>query len=328
MQRLSQKRIGVLTSGGDSPGMNAAIRSVVRTAVYQSWQVCGIRSGFSGLLAPDFVFLGARDVSGIIQHGGTILQSARAPEFKQEAVQCRALKLLEEQYIEGLIVIGGNGSHAGAHALASKGFPVIAIAATIDNDVFGTDVAIGVDTALNIALEAMDRLKVTAASHQRAFLLEVMGRRCGYLALVAGIAGGAEAVVIPELDMEPEAVADELRRAYERGHAHAIAVVAEGARHNADELDGYFRKYGGRLGFELRTTKLGHVQRGGAPGAFDRLLASQLGAAACNHLAQGRHGLSIGMIKGRITATPLAEAAVRENLFDPELIELYRVLAI
>lgn len=328
MRRLPQRKIGVLTSGGDSPGMNAAIRSVVRTAVYLSWQVCGIRSGFSGLLAQDFVFLGARDVSGIIQQGGTILKSARAPEFTQEAVQCQALKLLEEHHVEALIVIGGNGSHAGAHALSSRGFPVVAIGATIDNDVFGTDVTIGVDTALNIALEAMDRLKVTAASHQRAFLLEVMGKHCGYLALVTGIAGCAEAVVIPELDMEPEAVADELRRAYERGHAHAIAVVAEGARHNADELEAYFRKYESRLGFELRTTKLGHVQRGGAPGAFDRMLASKLGAAACHHLAQGRHGTAIGMINGRITATPLAEAAVRENSLDPDLVELYRVLAI
>jgi len=323
-----KKKIGVLTSGGDSPGMNAAIRSVVRTAVYQNWQVCGIRSGFSGLLTQDFVFLGARDVSGIIQQGGTILKSARAPEFTQEAIQQRALKLLEEQHIEGLIVIGGNGSHAGALALSLKGFPVIAIGATIDNDVFGTDVAIGVDTALNITLEAMDRLKVTAASHQRAFLLEVMGRHCGYLALVAGITGGAEAVVIPELDMTPEAVADQLRRAYERGHAHAIAVVAEGARHNADELDSYFRKYESRLGFELRTTKLGYVQRGGAPGACDRLLASQLGAAACDHLAQDQHGTSIGIVKGRLTATPLALAAVREHSLDPDLIELYRVLAI
>lgn len=328
MQRLSQKKIGVLTSGGDSPGMNAAIRSVVRTAIYQNWQVCGIRCGFSGLLAHDFVFLGSRDVSGIIQQGGTILKSARAPEFTQEAVQYRALKLLEEQQLERLIVIGGNGSLAGAHALSSKGFPVVAIGATIDNDVFGTDIAIGVDTALNIALEAMDRLKITAASHRRAFLLEVMGRNCGYLALVTGIAGGAEAVVIPELDMEPEAVADELRRAYGRGHAHAIAVVAEGARHNADELDGYFRKYESRLGFELRTTKLGYVQRGGAPGAFDRLLASQLGAAACHHLVQGRHGISIGMMNGRITATPLAEAAVRQNSLNRDLIELYRALAI
>jgi 6-phosphofructokinase 1 len=308
--------------------MNAAIRAVVRSAIYLGWKVYGIRSGFSGLLAPDFVPLGPRDVSGIIHQGGTILKSARTPEFKQEPVQYQALKILQVHHIEGLVVIGGNGSHAGAYALGCRGFPVIALGATIDNDVFGTEVAIGVDTALNIALEAIDRLKVTAASHERAFLLEVMGRSCGYLALVAGITGGAEAVIIPETDTEPEAVADELRRAYERGHAHAIAVVAEGARHTVDELETYFRKYGGRLGFELRTTRLGHVQRGGAPGVFDRLLASRLGAAACDHLARGEHGISVGIMNGRVTATPLSEVIVQRNPLPPDLVELYRRLAI
>jgi 6-phosphofructokinase 1 len=308
--------------------MNAAIRAVVRSAIHLGWKVYGIRSGFSGLLAEDFVPLESRDVSGIIHQGGTILKSARTPEFKQEPVQYHALDILQGRNIEGLVVIGGNGSHAGAYALGSRGFPVIALGATIDNDVFGTQVAIGVDTALNIALEAIDRLKVTAASHERAFLLEVMGRSCGYLALVAGIAGGAEAVIIPEMDTEPQAVADELRRAYERGHAHAIAVVAEGARHNADELETYFRKYGGRLGFELRTTRLGHVQRGGAPGVFDRLLASQLGAAACDHLAQGQHGISVGMMNARVTATPLSQVIVQKNPLPPDLVKLYRRLAI
>jgi 6-phosphofructokinase 1 len=322
------KSIGVLTSGGDAPGMNAAIRAVVRSGIQMGWEVYGIRSGFSGLLAEDFVSLGPRDVSGIIQQGGTVLKSARAAEFKQESVQHHALKILRAHHIEGLIVIGGNGSHAGAHALASRGFPVIALGATIDNDVFGTEVAIGVDTALNIALEAIDRLKVTAASHERAFLLEVMGRNCGYLALVAGIAGGAEAVVIPELDLEPEVVADELRGAYERGHAHAIAVVAEGARHNADDLELYFRNHGRRLGFELRTTKLGHVQRGGTPGVFDRLLASQLGAAACYHLDRGEQGITVGLMNGRVTATPLSEVIVKDNPLPAGLLDVYRLLAI
>jgi 6-phosphofructokinase 1 len=327
-EKLQARSIGVLTSGGDAPGMNAAIRAVVRSAVYKGWKVYGIRSGFSGLLDQDFVPLGARDVSGIIHQGGTILKSARAPEFVREPVQHQALRILQEHQIAGLVVIGGNGSHAGAHALASLGFPVIAVGATIDNDVFGTDVAIGVDTALNIALEATDRLKVTASSHRRAFLLEVMGRNCGYLALVAGIAAGAEAVIIPELDIKPEAIAEELRQAYERGHAHAIAIVAEGARYNADELEQYFAANGSRLGFELRITKLGYVQRGGAPGVFDRLLASRLGAAACDYLMRGLHGVSVGMMNARITATPLAEAAVRKNPLDPDLIELQRVLAI
>ena len=225
------------------------------------------------------------------------------------------------------MVIGGNGSQTGAHALSRIGFPVVGVASTIDNDLAGSEITIGVDTALNIALEAIDRLKVTASSHQRAFLVEVMGRDCGYLALMAGIAGGAEAVVIPELETDPEALAAELRAAYTRGKAHALVVVAEGARPNAAALARHFTEHHDTIGFDPRVTTLGHVQRGGAPGAFDRLLATRLGAAAVEHLAQGKHGVLVGWLKGAIAATPLAEVAGKQKPLDLGLLELARVLA-
>ena len=321
------KRIAVLTSGGDAPGMNAAIRAVVRTGLDKGWEVLGIRHGYAGLIAGNVVPLGARDVGGIIQQGGTVLGSARCPEFKTEDGRLKALRQLHQQDIEGLVVIGGNGSQTGAHALSQMGFPVVGVASTIDNDLYGSEITIGVDTALNIALEAIDRLKVTASSHQRAFLVEVMGRGCGYLALMAGIAGGAEAIVIPEVETDPEALAAEMRATYERGKAHALVVVAEGAEYNAEGLLRYFQEHRERLGFELRVTTLGHVQRGGAPGAFDRLLATRLGAAATEHLARGEHGLLAGLLKGEIAATPLAEVVANKKPLDLRLLELARVLA-
>jgi 6-phosphofructokinase 1 len=321
------KRIAVLTSGGDAPGMNAAIRAVVRTGIAKGMEVFGVRHGFTGLLAGEFVPLGVRAVGGIIQHGGTILGSTRCPEFKNEDGQLRALRVLGDNHIEALVVIGGNGSQAGAHALSQRGFPVVGIASTIDNDLFGSEMTIGVDTALNIALEAIDRLKVTASSHHRAFLVEVMGRDCGYLALITGITGGAEAIVIPETTTDPESVATEFRRSYDRGKPHAIVVVAEGARYNAEGLAEYFQKHRERLGFELRVTKLGHVQRGGAPGVFDRLLASRFGAAAVEHISQGHQGVLIGLINGEIATTPLADVATKKKSLDLGLFDLATILA-
>jgi 6-phosphofructokinase 1 len=321
------KRIAVLTSGGDAPGMNAAIRAVVRTGLDKGWEVSGVHHGYAGLIAGDIVPLGVRDVGGIIQQGGTILGSARCPEFKTEEGRARALQTLRQHDIEALVVIGGNGSQTGAHALSQMGFPVVGIASTIDNDLYGSEITIGVDTALNVALEAIDRLKVTASSHQRAFLVEVMGHECGYLALMASIAGGAEAVIIPEVETDPEAVATELCAAYERGKPHALVVVAEGAEYNAERLAQYFQKHRERLGFDLRVTVLGHVQRGGAPGAFDRLLATRLGATAAEHFSQSEHGILVGLLKGEITATPLAEVVANKKPLDLRLLELARVLA-
>ena len=321
------KRMAVLTSGGDAPGMNAAIRSVVRIGINAGWEVLGIQHGYAGLIADNVVPLGARAVSGIIQQGGTILGSARCPEFKTEAARLFALRVLRKHEIETVVIIGGNGSQMGAYALSQLDFPVIGVASTIDNDLYGSDITIGVDTALNIALEAIDRLKVTASSHERAFLIEVMGHGCGYLALMAGIAGGAEAIVIPEVETDPEAVATELRSAYERGKAHAVVVVAEGARYNAAALARYFEEHHERLGFDLRVTTLGHVQRGGAPSAYDRLLATRLAADATERVARGEHGVLVGLLKGEIAATPLAEVVANKKSLDPRLLELVRVLA-
>ena len=321
------KRIAVLTSGGDAPGMNGAIRAVTRCALDQRWEVFGVRQGYAGLIEGHFTPLNARSVGGIIQQGGTILGSARCPEFLTPEGRNSALGQLRRKGIEGVVIIGGDGSQKGAAALSHSDIAVVGVASTIDNDLVGSDMTIGVDTALNIALESIDRLKTTASSHQRAFLVEVMGRRCGYLALMAGIAGGAEVVAIPEVETTPDAIAQQLCAAYERGKAHAIAVVAEGARHNATTLAAYFREHHSRLGFELRITTLGHVQRGGQPTAYDRLLATRLGAGAVEALARGERGVLIGMVGGHLTATPLAEVASKSKPIDPELIKLADVLA-
>jgi 6-phosphofructokinase 1 len=286
-----------------------------------------VRRGYRGLVEGAFVPLGARDVGGILQHGGTVLGSARCPEFVSEDGRRQALHHLAARGIEALVVIGGNGSQAGAHSLFHAGFPVAGVASTIDNDLYGSDITIGVDTALNIALEAIDRLKVTASSHGRAFLVEVMGRDCGYLALMAGIAGGAETIVIPEAEIEPEEVAASIARAYERGKAHALIVVAEGARNDAETLAAFFKAQRHRLGFDLRVTTLGHVQRGGAPGAFDRLLATRLGVAAIDALARGEYGVLAGMRHGAITTTSLDEVVTTPKSLDLSLLEMARILA-
>jgi len=287
----------------------------------------GVRQGYSGLIDGQLQPLGTRDVAGILQLGGTMLGSARAPEFQTPEGRDRALRGLGQHRVDGVVVIGGNGSLAGAQALAGTGFPVVGVASTIDNDVNGADITIGVDTALNIALEAIDRLKTTASSHQRAFLVEVMGRNCGYLALAAGVAGGAEVVVIPEVEMSPDAMADELQAAYTRGKRHAIVVVAEGARWDALALARHFEKHRERIGFELRVTTLGHVQRGGAPGAFDRLLATRLGAAAVERLADGESGTYMALARGAVTPLPLQQVLTPKPPPDRELIRLAQLMA-
>lgn len=320
------KRIAVLTSGGDAPGMNAAIRAVVRTGVQKGWQVFGVRDGYEGLIEGKVQSLGPRDVGGIIQKGGTFLGSARSEEFKTEAGQRKAIRSLNEEGIEALVVIGGNGSQTGNYKLHQLGFPVVGVASTIDNDLVGADQTLGVDTALNIAIEAIDRLKVTGSSHQRAFLLEVMGRNCGYLALMSAIAGGAEAVVVPEVDNDPEEIAHVLSCAYERGKSHAIVVVAEGAKYNASRLEEYFEKHRERIGFALRVTVLGHIQRGGTPTFVDRFMGSQLGAAATDCIERGKFGVLAGRIQGEVHTTPLEEVVGKKKELDMKLFELARIL--
>ena len=326
---MATKRIAVLTSGGDAPGMNAAIRAVVRMGLGNGWETFGVRNGYLGLVegGNNISPLGPRDVGGILGLGGTFLGSARLEEFKELETRKKGLANLAAHDIDGLVVIGGNGSQAGALALAKMGLAVVGVASTIDNDLAGSEITIGVDTALNIALEAIDRLRVTAASHRRAFLLEVMGRKCGYLALMAGIAGGADIVVVPEAEVDPEAVADEIEGAYRRGKPHALVVVAEGAKYNASGLAKHFELNRGRLGFDLRVTQLGHVQRGGTPGAFDRLLATRLAVGAIESLARGEDGCLIGLQRGDVRATPLGEIVGVAKSIDLNLLDIQKVLA-
>jgi len=320
------KRVAVLTSGGDAPGMNAAIRSVIRCGVSKGWAMYGIRNGYAGLISGNIQEMGTRDVGAILNKGGTILGSARCEEFKTEEGRRKGIRALRQLGIDALVVIGGNGSQTGSYLLYELGYPVVGIASTIDNDLAGTEMTIGVDTALNIALEAIDRLKVTASSHQRAFLLEVMGRKCGYIALMAGIAGGAEYILLPEVETDPEEVAETLRLAYDHGKAHAIIVVAEGATYNAEALTQYFEKHKDRLGFKIRATILGHVQRGGDPGAFDRILASRFGSGAIEAIDREEYGVLVGLNKGKITTTPLKDVVGVQKQISMEMVELARKL--
>lgn len=321
------KRLAVLTSGGDAPGMNAAIRGVVRVGTSRGCEVFGVRHGYSGLLDDAFVALGPRDVGGIMERGGTMLGTARCTALRTDAGQAEAVRRLQVRGIDGLVVIGGNGSQSGARALSERGVRVAGVASTIDNDLVGSDITIGATTAVDVALESVDRLRVTASSLGRVFLVEVMGRDCGYLATAVGIASGAEIIVTPEAPQDPEDVAATILAAYQRGKSHAIAVVAEGATHGVDALAEHFRAHEARLGFDLRVCKLGHVQRGGSPGVADRLLATRLAAAAVEHLCAGTHGVLLGMLGGKVTATPLSEVAGRTKPADHELVALAQVLA-
>ncbi|MFO0694418.1 MAG: ATP-dependent 6-phosphofructokinase [Polyangiales bacterium] len=321
------QRIAVLTSGGDAPGMNAAIRAVVRRGIDHGMQVFGVQRGFAGLIRDSIDRLDARDVGGIMEHGGTFLGSARSAEWKTEAGRSQALHNLARRGIEAVIVIGGNGSQTGANALSTMGFPVVGIASTIDNDLFGSDLTIGCDTALNTTIEAMDRLRTTGASHHRAHIVETMGRDFGYLGLMAGIAGGAEVISIPELEVEPTEIAQRLRDAWLRGKTHSIVVVAEGCRNAATAIHQHFEQHESEIGFTVRVTILGHIVRGGPPTAADRLLATRLGVAAVDTLADGQHGVLVGMQRQQISRSPLAEVAATRKKLDLELITLGQVLA-
>lgn len=321
------KRIALLTSGGDAPGMNAAIRAVTRCALAEGWEVFGVQNGFAGLMADTLTPLLVRDVGGIIQRGGTVLGSARSAEFMQRGGRERALENLAQRGADALIVIGGNGSQTGAAALAQMGFPVVGIGSTIDNDLIGTDVTIGADTAVNITLEAIDRLRTTASSHRHAFLVETMGRNCGYIALMAGIAGGADVIAIPEHEVDPQEAAEFLCAAYQRGKTHALIVAAEGAQHGTQAMMRYFSSHREAMGFGMRLTTLGHVVRGGVPTAADRLLATRLGAAAVAALAKNARGVVVGMRGGQLAMTPLAEVAGHTKPADKALLALARILS-
>lgn len=321
------KRIAVLTSGGDAPGMNAAIRAVVRSALAHQYEVIGIRHGYTGLIDGNIVALDARSVGGIIDRGGTVLGTSRCERLKSDEGCAAAVRQMDSLHLDTLVVIGGNGTHNGAYKLSQHGAHVIGVASTIDNDLPSSETAIGSTTALDTAVEAIDRLRVTASAHKRVFLIEVMGRDSGHLALAAGIAGGAEAIVLPEIEQDAEVIAAQIVAAYDRGKSHAIVVVAEGARYNADRLADHFLTHRDRLGFEMRVTKLGHIQRGGTPGVYDRMIASQLGAAAATHAVAGEFGLTLGIMNGRVTSAPLASLAGAVKPLDRRLFDLAQTLA-
>ena len=299
------KRIAILTSGGDCSGMNATIRAATRTAIANNVEMIGFRKGFAGLLKNDYVTLDTRSVSGILQRGGTFLQTARSAEFRSEEGRKKALDNLLREQIEGLIVIGGDGSLNGALALDKLGFPVIGIPASIDNDIPYTDMALGVDTALNNIIYAVDCIKDTANSHDRAFIVEVMGRNSGYLASISAIATGAEFAIVPEEEFNLAEMCSHLRQRYEEGRTNALIIMAEGAGHARDIAE----SIKDCSGFETRVTVLGHYQRGGAPSVFDRLLGSRLGRKAVELLLAGTKGVMVGLSANSLTTTLLEMVA-------------------
>jgi len=316
------KKIGILTSGGDCSGMNAAIRSAVRTAARLNLEIVGFRKGFLGLINGDGISLDSRLVSGTLHRGGTFLQTARCPEFLTLQGQQKALANLEKIGVEGLIIVGGEGSLAGALALHRLGFAVIGIPASIDNDIPCTDIAIGVDTALNNIIRAVDCIKDTASSHARAFVIEVMGRHSGYLASVSAIATGAEFALVPERPFDLADICRHLRTRYEEGRDNAIIILAEGAG-NAQEIADSIKD---AIGFETRVTVLGHYQRGGAPTVFDRLLGSRYGKRAVELLLEGEKGKMVGIACAALIAATLEKVVNGKKLPDEEMLRMAEVL--
>ncbi len=319
------RKIGVMTSGGDAPGMNPFIRAVVRTASANNISVLGVEGGYEGLIHGKFRELGIREVGGILQRGGTILQTARSKEFREAAGQREAIRQVNNAAMDALIVAGGDGSLAGAQKLTQKGIPVIGVPASIDNDIYGTDMCIGVDTALNTIVDAIDKLRDTASSHNRAFLVETMGRASGYLAVQAGIITGAELVLIPEIKTPPREVARAIEEAYRRGKTHAIVVVAEGFKPPTSELGAMIDAMD--IGFTTRVTILGHVQRGGKPTGFDRMLATRFGVKAVQFLLEGKSGVMTALSGREIIPISIDEVINNKKVIAQDYIEMARMLA-
>jgi 6-phosphofructokinase 1 len=312
------KRIGVLTSGGDAPGMNAAVRAVVRRGLSLGMEVIGVKRGYAGLIAGDFVELSPSSVADIVLRGGTFLGSARCEEFKTVEGQLRGIEQARKAGMEGLVVIGGDGSFQGAIKLTNHGFPAVGIPGTIDNDIWGTDITLGFDTAVNTVLDAMSKLRDTASSHDRTFVIEVMGRNSGWIAVQAGLAGGAESVLIPERKYDMDEVIAKLKRGYDRGKRHSLILVAEGVG-SAYEVGKEIKE---RTGFDTRVTVLGHIQRGGAPTAVDAVLGARLGARAAELLHEGKGGLFVGLVNNEVVTQPLTNVLEKQKGIPDELIDL------
>ncbi|WP_428909713.1 6-phosphofructokinase [Niallia sp. Krafla_26] len=318
------KKIAVLTSGGDAPGMNAAIRAVVRRGIFKGIEVYGVRNGYKGLMAGDFIQMELGSVGDIIHRGGTILRSARSEKFRTVEGQEQALVQLKEMNIDGLIVIGGDGSFKGAGKLTAQGFPTIGIPGTIDNDIAGTDYSIGFDTAVNTAVEAIDKIRDTSFSHERTSIIEVMGRNAGDIALWSGMCAGAESIIIPEAAYDIEHIINRIQQGQERGKMHSIIVVAEGVCKGAD----IHKVIKERIGLETRVIVLGYLQRGGSPSSFDRMMGSQMGAKAVDLLAQGEKGEMVGLKNGQLIHVPFEEAAKDKHTIDISVYHLAKSLSI
>lgn len=321
------KKIGLLTSGGDSSGMNPCIRAVVRAAIANKLEVMGIYRGYQGLIDGDLVEMNARSVSNIVSRGGTILKTARCLEFKNKAGRNKAIKTLKENNIDGLVVIGGDGSFRGAYDLYRESdVKVIGVPGTIDNDIYGTDFTIGYDTAINVAMEAIDKIRDTAASHSRIFFVEVMGRHAGYIALSAGLASGAEEVLVPESKTDINALVRKLKKGIKEGKTSSIVVVAEG-----DDAGNAFvvaEKVSKKLPVNPRVSVLGHMQRGGAPTAFERILASRLGVASVDALIKGRNGVMVGLLNNEVKLTKLENSWKAKKLLTKEIMSINNILSI
>ncbi len=318
-------KIGIITSGGDAPGMNSCIRAVAREAAANNAEVVGVNNGYDGLINGDFQTLGARDVGGILQRGGTVLQTRRSDAFRERSGMQKAIESMKAACIDALVVIGGDGSLTGAHKLAQEGVAVVGVPASIDNDIWGTHMAIGVDTAMNTIMEAVDKLRDTASSHGRTFIVETMGRGCGYLAVMAGIVCGAEMVLIPEVPVTMDEVVEALDSAYRREKTYLIVVVAEGASVRTSDLVKELKEK--RVGFETRVTILGHIQRGGSPTAFDRMLAARMGTKAVEALIAGKTDVMTGLQGREIELVPLAEVISHKRTANLDYYTMARRLA-
>lgn len=319
------QRIGVLTSGGDSSGMNAAIRAVVRKAIYHGMEVIGIRRGYTGFIEADMEPMNLGSVADIIHRGGTILRTARSQQFTTPEGRARAYENVKRFGLQGLVVIGGDGSFRGAMAFHQEyNLPVIGVPGTIDNDINGTDYSIGFDTAVNTVVDAINKIRDTATSHERTFIIEVMGRESGYIALTAGLAGGAETILIPEKPFSIDEICEKLNRGYRRGKLHSIIIVAEGAASGIE----IGRLIKDKTGFDTKVTILGHLQRGGMPTAFDRILASSLGAKAVEMLMNGESEKMVGMISGQVVATDMEKAVAQRKEIAMDMYHLAGILSI
>ncbi|MBE4908250.1 6-phosphofructokinase [Bacillus luteolus] len=318
------KKIGVLTSGGDSPGMNAAIRAVVRKAIFHNIEVYGVYQGYQGLINGQIKKLELGSVGDIIHRGGTMLYTSRSEEFKTAEGRQKGIEQLKSLGIEGLVVIGGDGSYRGAKKLTEHGFPCVGVPGTIDNDIPGTDFTIGFDTALNTVIDAIDKIRDTATSHERTYVIEVMGRHAGDIALWSGLAGGAETILIPEADYDMNDVVSRLKRGHDRGKKHSIIIVAEGVGSGVD----FAKELTEATQLETRVSVLGYIQRGGSPTAFDRVLASRLGARAVELLIEGKGGRSVGIENNKLVDYDILEILERPHKIEENMYQLSKELSI